>query len=330
MVGLLDPDTAADLVGSIDPDTAAEVVAAVTPAVAAGLVSSMDADESAGLLRALPDVQRAAVLAAMSTSRSAIVRGLLAWPRESAAARMNPDVVKVRPYMTAVEAIAAVRAQSGPGSGFGQGEVYVTSAESRDVGPVLVGAVSFRDLALAAPHCMVADLMREHVVHVAPKVDREDAGRLLHEHRLTALPVVDDGELLGVLSLDDVADIDEKEATEDAERQGGALPLDRPYLRASPWQLWRKRMPWLLALFIAEMYTGTVLRAFEEELESVIALVFFVPLLIGTGGNTGTQVTTTIIRAMAVGQVELRDLAQVVRKEFSTGLLIAATIAVVG
>ena len=144
-------------------------------------------------------------------------------------------------------------------------------------------------------------------VTVEPTADQDAAARLLHRHRLTALPVVADGQLLGVLTLDDVADIVEEEATEDAVSQGGAQPLDVPYLRASPWQLWRKRIGWLLILFLAEMYTGTVLRAFEEELETVIALAAFIPLLIGTGGNAGTQITTPLIRAMAVGEVRFRD-----------------------
>lgn len=328
LVDLLDPATAADLVGSLDPHTAAEVVLVVSPAVAAGLVDVLDADEAAEVLRALPDAERAAVLAAMRLTRSAVVRGLLAWPPESAAARMNPDVVTVRPTMTVRQAVDAVREQTA--SATEGGEVYVTEDRDAGAGPALLGAVSFRDLVLAAPDRPVDELVRRDVVQVAPTADQERAARLLHRHHLAALPVVDDGRLLGVLTRDDVADIVEEEATEDAVRQGGAQPLDVPYLRASPWMLWRKRVPWMLALFVAEMYTGTVLRAFEDELETVIALAFFVPLLIGTGGNAGTQITATLIRAMAVGEVRLRDVGRVLRKEVGTGVLVAASIAVVG
>lgn len=328
LVGLLDPATAADLLGSLDPHAAAEVVQVVEPAVAAGLVDSLDADEAAELLRILPDAERAAVLAAMRVTRSAVVRGLLAWPEDSAAARMNPDVVSVRPEMSVREAVAAVREQTE--SAAESGEVYVTTPPTDDAGPVLLGVVSFRDLVLAGPDRHVASLMRQDVVTVEPTADQEAAARLLHRHRMTALPVVADGQLLGVLTVEDVADIVEEEATEDAVRQGGAQPLDVPYLRASPWQLWRKRIGWLLILFLAEMYTGTVLRAFEEELETVIALAAFIPLLIGTGGNAGTQITTTLIRAMAVGEVRFRDVGRVLRKEIGAGVLIAATIAVVG
>src|SRR5699024_7583526 len=118
------------------------------------------------------------------------------------------------------------------------------------------------------------------------------------------------------------------EFTEDAERQGGSNPLATPYLRASPLLLWRKRIIWLLALFIAEAYTGTVLRHFEEELDAVVALSFFIPLLIGTGGNTGTQITTTLVRAMSLGDVRLRDMGRVIIKELSAGSFIAVTMAI--
>jgi magnesium transporter len=133
--------------------------------------------------------------------------------------------------------------------------------------------------------------------------------------------------LIGVVTADHVADVVEEEATEDIERLGGAQPLEEPYLLAAPLRLARKRIGWLLMLFAAEAYTGTVLRHFEGELQRVVALAFFIPLLIGTGGNTGSQTVTSVIRAMAVGEVEFRHLFRVWRKEVSTALLLAAAIA---
>jgi magnesium transporter len=328
LVRLLDPASAADLLGSLDPHAAAEVLLVVPAAVGAGLVDSLGADEAAEVLRVLPDDERAQLLAAMPVARSAVVRGLLAWPSGSAAAWMNPEVVTVRPTMTVREAVDALRTQ--PDATARSGEVYVTTAPADAAGAALLGAVSFRDLVLAAPERLVADLMRVDLVAVAPTADREQAARLLHGHRLPALPVVDDGRLLGVLTPDDVAEIVEQEATEDALRQGGAEPLDVPYLRASPLLLWRKRIVWMLVLFVASMITGSVLEAYEEELATVLALSFFVPLLIGAGGNAGTQITATVIRAMATGGVRLRDAGRVVRKELTTGLLIAVTIAGAG
>ena len=152
-------------------------------------------------------------------------------------------------------------------------------------------------MVLADPQSRVSEMMNDDLITVSPLTDAEMAAQTLIDHNLMAVPVVDgDKRLLGIITEDEALDITREEATEDAERQGGSTPLEVPYLRASPWLLWRKRIVWLLALFAAEAYTGTVLRAFDKELEAVVALAFFIPLLIGTGGNTGTQITTTLVR----------------------------------
>ena len=187
----------------------------------------------------------------------------------------------------------------------------------------------FRSLVIAQADRAVADLIDADVVTVQPLTGAEQAARLCVNRRLEELAVVDgDNRLLGILPEDQALNIIQDENTEDAEKQGGSTPLEVPYLRASPWLLWRKRIVWLLVLFVAEAYTGTVLRAFEDEMEAVVALAFFIPLLIGTGGNTGTQITTTLVRAMGTGQVRLRDLPAVVAKEMSTGMLIAIAMAI--
>lgn len=170
--------------------------------------------------------------------------------------------------------------------------------------------------------------MGDDLIFVSPLTDKELAAQTIMGHNLMAVPVVDaDNRLLGIIAEDEAIDIAEEEATEDAERQGGSAPLEVPYLRASPWLLWRKRVVWLLVLFAAEAYTGSVLRAFSDEMEAVIALAFFIPLLIGTGGNTGTQIATTLVRAMATGQVRFRDVPAVLAKELSTGVLVGLTMA---
>ncbi|NHT19450.1 magnesium transporter [Cellulomonas sp. IC4_254] len=326
IAALLDPATAADLLSGVDPGAASALLALLDVPVAAGLVGALPGDEAAAVLRELSRDRRDLLLEALPAARAAVVRGVLAWPRGTAGARMDPDVVTVRPSATVAETVAALRARARvPASG----EVYVTSHPEPGVAPVLHGTVSYRTLALAAPGRVLAGLARPDVPAVAPDTPGEQAARVLRRHRAGAVPVVDDGRLLGALTDQDVADLVEGSATQDAERQGGALPLDLPYLAASPARLWRRRIGWLLALFAAEMYTGTVLRAFEDELETVIALAFFVPLLIGTGGNAGTQITTTLVRAMALGQVRLRDLGRVVRTEVTAGALLGLTIALV-
>ncbi|SDC26503.1 magnesium transporter [Sanguibacter gelidistatuariae] len=322
LVALLTPQTARELFDSIDTPAVVGVLEVLPPVVAAGLLDALDDDRSAEILRGLDDDHRQQVLAGTGAVRSATLRGLLSWPQDSAGSRMNPDVASVSASMTVSDAIEAIRARAAETT-LGEGDVLVTASPDHR----LVGVVSYLDLVLSQPHTLIATIMDPEVVSVSALEDQEVAARLLADHDLSAVPVVHDGALLGIISADDVVDILEAEATEDAERQGGSAPLEVPYLRASPFLLWRKRIVWLLVLFLAEMYTGTVLRMFEDELSTVVALTFFIPLLIGTGGNTGTQITTTMIRAMAMGQVEMRNILRVVRKEVATGVLIAATIA---
>lgn len=241
---------------------------------------------------------------------------------------MVPEVVTVHDSATAREAIHEVRTHKAKLRQDSHIGAYVFAVDSEHH---LHGVVSFRDLVLADPDVVVHELVEHDVITVEALTDQEEAAKVLVKHRLLALPVVDgDNRLLGVVTSDDVSDIVEEEATEDAERQGGSQPLEVPYMRASPWLLWRKRIVWLLVLFVAEAYTGTVLQAFEDELDAVVALAFFIPLLIGTGGNTGTQITTTLIRAMATENVRLRDVGRVISKELTTGVFIAVAMASAG
>lgn len=322
LVALLTPETSRELFDSIDTSSVVTVLSVLSPAVGAGLLDSLGHDRSAEILRRLPEDERREVLDQTGAVRSAMLRGLLAWPDDSAGSRMDPTVVSVTQTMTVAEAVEGIREQARTAT-LDNDEVLVTALPDHR----LVGVVSYLDLVLAEPDVVIGDLMDTDVVSVSALADQEVAARLLTEHDLSGIPVVHEGELVGVIAVEDVVDILDQEMTEDAERQGGSSPLEVPYLRASPIRLFRKRITWLLMLFLAAMYTGTVMEHFESELEGVVALMFFVPLLIGTGGNTGTQITTTLIRAMAMGQVRMRDMFRVVRKEMATGVLIAATVA---
>ncbi len=322
---LLDADTAAGLFDSIDANLAAKVLKAQPIPRAAELVADLDAERGSDILRQSARDLREQILTAMPLERAKVLRGLLSWPDDSVAAHMAPDTLTVSPATTASQAVAEIRSRAATHrDGLYAGAfVYVTDGEQK-----LVGRVRFRSLVLAKSDEAAGDLLEEELVTVAPLTDVEEAASRVIDRRLRELPVVDaDGRLLGILTEDHALDIIADETTEDAEKQGGSTPLEVPYLQASPWLLWRKRIVWLLVLFAAEAYTGTVLRAFEDEMEAVVALAFFIPLLIGTGGNTGTQITTTLVRAMGMGQVRLRDLPAVVAKEMSTGFLIAIAMA---
>jgi magnesium transporter len=323
--GLLDSESGIELYKSVDDQLAADVLRQLPAARVAAFLDLLDSDHAGNVMREVDDRTREAWLSALPLPRARVLRDLLAWPKHSVAAHMVPETLTVGPAMTAATAVdeirghaARVRSDSRTGA-----YIFVTDDDNR-----LVGVVPFRNLVLAGADRTVENLMETDVLALSPLTDQEVAAQLLIDHRLVALPVVDaDRRLLGLLTADDAADIAEEEATEDAERQGGSAPLEVPYLRASPWLLWRKRIVWLLVLFAAEAYTGTVLRAFEEELDAVVALAFFIPLLIGTGGNTGTQITTTLVRAMATGQVRFHNVPAILAKEMSTGVMIALAMA---
>jgi magnesium transporter len=194
----------------------------------------------------------------------------------------------------------------------------------------LIGVLSLYRLMLSPGDTPVTRLIAPTTVRVRATADQETAANLLTERNLLAIPVVDDEDhLLGIITQDDVADVLEQEATEDIARLGGSQPLNVPYRRSSVALLVRKRIGWLLLLFVAEAYTGTVLRSFSGELEAAVALSFFIPLLIGTGGNVGSQTVTLIVRAMALNEVSLRDVGWIIWKELRVGLILGAIMAVV-
>lgn len=205
------------------------------------------------------------------------------------------------------------------------GQVFVVA------GKALRGVLSIKrllqekDTSLSINH-----LTDSCLFHVKPDDERAQVVAELAERELDLVAVVEKGELVGCLMEKEIAHLQEDDVTEDVQLQGATLPLEKPYLEISPWTLWKKRSVWLLLLFVAEAYTSSVLQHFEEALESAIALAFFIPLLIGTGGNSGTQSTSTLVRSMALGEVRLRDMGRVIRKEVSTSLLIALTLGLAG
>ncbi|MNQ16584.1 Magnesium transporter MgtE [compost metagenome] len=310
----------AALLASLSAESAGQLLLRLHGSIVGVLQEAIPRREMVAILRRLGPQDRTRLLSRFPTQAQAIYASLLDWPSESVGANMRHEYLAVDQGTTVESAKRRIHDAWDKAQLFQQ--LYVVDGEQR-----LLGSVSLKSLLIADPLRPVSELMEREAVRINARADQELAARLLIDRDISTLPVEDQGRLVGVFHVDDAADILELESTEDAELQGGSSPLDTPYLQATPWQLWRKRVGWLLILFVAEAYTGTVLRAFEEQLEAAIALAFFIPLLIGTGGNSGTQITTTIVRAMAVGEVSLKNLGTVLKKELSTGLLISVAIA---
>lgn len=195
----------------------------------------------------------------------------------------------------------------------------------------LKGIVSIRELLSALDEEILSNIMIRDIISVYAEANQQEAVKKLTDHDLSALPVTTaDKKMIGIITFDDVMDVMEEEATEDIQRLGGSEPLNQSYFEASIWRIFSKRIPWLLLLFMAEAYTGTVLHHFQDELDKVVALAFFIPLLVGTGGNTGTQVVATIIRAVGIGEVKFKDIFRVIRKEMLIGVLLGLALGTAG
>ncbi|HUG95203.1 MAG TPA: magnesium transporter [Pleomorphomonadaceae bacterium] len=310
------------LLEELPPAEAARILRTLAEPEAAALLEEMDPDDAADVLENLPSPEMDQILVRMRAEDAAEIRGLAAYPPDSAGGIMTPAFVAVAADATSDQAIAAIRRLVDEAETVNY--VYVVDAERH-----LLGVLSLYRLLLSPGETPVRELMAPTTVRVRATADQEAAARLLTDRNLLAIPVVDDDDhLLGIITEDDVADVLQAEATEDIERLGGSQPLNLPYRLASVGLLVRKRVIWLLLLFVAAGYTGTVLQNFQGELTDVVALSFFIPLLIGTGGNIGSQTVTLIVRAMALNEVAMRDIAWIVFKEMRVALILGGVMAV--
>jgi magnesium transporter len=317
----LNPADLADILEELDDEEAAELVASLSTEAIIRIVDEMEPDEAADLLGDIHPDQAQAVLAGLEEPDE--VRPLLLHPDDSAGGLMTSEYLALRRRMTAREAIAAIRAWRPEAE-----TIYYLFVVDRS--GKLCGVLSLRNLVVAAPDTLVEEIMDPEVISVPAGTDQEECARLMTRYDLLALPVVDaEGVLLGVITVDDVIDVLEEEATEDIQRLGGAQPLGRSYLDTDAFTVARKRIGWLLLLFLTATLTGSVMRLFQDELQTVVALAIFIPLLIGTGGNAGSQTTATIIRALATGDVDPGDALRVWWHEARVGLALGLIMAVV-
>jgi magnesium transporter len=285
------------------------------------LIEQLDPDDRARLLDEMPAKVANRLLNQLSPTERRLTTILLGYPEDSAGRLMTPEFVSLRDAMTVEEAMAKIRRE-----GLDAETVYALPV--LDDERHLIGITGLRSLVLANPQQLVRDLMTTDVVMVSTDVDREDAARLISEAGLIALPVVDSEQrLVGVITVDDAMEVIEVEATEDFALHGAHSPLNQPYLSVSALRLARARAVWLLVLIAAAALTVNVLQFFEGTLEQAVTLALFVPLLIGTGGNSGAQAATAVIRAMAIGEVRFSDLPRIVWREARVGLFLGAMLA---
>lgn len=292
---------------------------------AVAITDEMAADDRADLYAHLPDDLRARLLEAIDDEESRDIRQLLSYPEDSAGALMTTDFVALPAHKTAAEAIELVRECAAE-----METIYIAYAV--DPNGTLLGAVSLRDLVTSPASRTIDAIMNPNILSVNVDDDQEDAARLLARYDLLAVPVVDRSHrILGIITVDDLMDVVEEEATEDAQKMGAVEPLPMPYMDTSFGHLIRARAPWLVSLFIAGLATASVLEHYTHStLASLAMLTWFVPLIISSGGNSGSQSATLIIRAMAVDKIQGSDTLRILRRELTIGLLLGLMLSSVG
>jgi magnesium transporter len=289
------------------------------------LMRMLAPDDAADVLQEFPPEERDAYYQYLDERTKIEVHALMAYAEDDAGGLMNPRFVRLRPDITCDEAISYVRRQTRDRAEIIQ-YLYVLDNEQR-----LLGVLSFRDLFAAAPTQKVSDVMRREFASVHPETDQEEVAKLIAKLDVVALPVVDsEGKMRGIVTVDDVVDVVQAEATEDIQRLGGLESLDKPYLQTGYWEMVRKRGGWLALLFLGEMLTTTAMSNYGTEIAANVIVSFFVPLILSSGGNSGSQATTLIIRAMALGEVRLRDWWRIIRREFAAGFALGVLLAAIG
>lgn len=282
-------------------------------------------DDAADLIQTAPEEERGRLLALLDDATRFQVSGLLAYADDEAGGLMNPHYARLRPDMTVTEAITYLRKYAG-GHRDATYYAYVLDDEQR-----LLGTVSFRELFAAPPDQPIGTFMRTDLVSVTEDQDQEAVSRIFSQSHFLALPVLDaEGHMKGVVTIDDIVDVVQEEATEDIQKIGGTEALDAPYLATAFTDMVRKRGSWLMILFVGEMLTATAMGYFQDEIARAVVLALFVPLIISSGGNSGSQASTLVIRAMALGEVTLADWWRVIRRELASGLALGGLLAGIG
>lgn len=314
----LPDETVAELLAMLSEEEQSDLLQAIEPPRAIEVLEELDPDDLADTLQALDahhpegsgDFKRR-----LDPQTLAVVDSLTGYDEEEAGGLMTPEFISIRATMTIEQVLTFLRRAAPDAETIYY--LYVVDREGR-----LTGVLSLRQLLISAPDTRVGDIMDPDVISIGTGLDQEEVAQVMADYDFSVIPVVDEEHrLVGIVTIDDVIDVVAEEATEDIHRMGAA-PIDIDYVRASPWLLFRKRASWLVLLVVSMTLTFNVISHYEQVIEEVVILAAFIPLLIGTGGNVGSQVATLVVRALAVRDLELRDYLKVLRKEVLTGTLL--------
>ncbi len=321
LLAALPPETTAETLEHFEPVEQYRFLDHLDPEITASILNLMPSDAIVELFTALHPRQTEQLFALLREPFQSQIHDQMSYPENSAGSLASVDYIAARRWWTAEQTLAHMRKVKATAELYNY--IYVLDHRGE-----LVGVLSLRQLILADPATRLEEIMVKKLITVPAKLDQEQAAQLLARYDLIALPVISDsGKMVGILTVDDIIDVLEEEATEDIHLLGGSGPVDTPYLKTRFVIFFRKRIVWLLLLFVAEAFTGNILRYYESLLTQVVALSFFIPLLIDTAGNAGTQTSTLVIRAMSVGEIRSSDFLKVIWREMRLGLTLALPMA---
>jgi len=324
LLRLLPRELAADVFEYLPLEDQEKLLHALGSEQVVQILNDIAPDDRTALLQELPAAATQKLLNLLSPEQRKIATELLGYPKNSIGRRMTPRYVAIQQNWTVAEVLAELRRQEHKRDTINQ--LYVTDSKGR-----LVDYVRLRNLVVVPPQTSVLELLENQQIFLRATDDQETAVAAFKKYDVTMLPVVDSSDVLvGVVTVDDVLDVAEKEATEDIQKLGGVAALEASYLKTGIFEMVKKRAPWLAVLFIGEMFTSVAMQNYGGEIQEVVVLAFFVPLILSSGGNSGSQATSLIIRAMALQDVLLRDWWKVLRRELMTGFLLGCILAAVG
>ena len=324
MFRLLPKELAAETFVEMEPDDQELLIRGFSDNELKEVLDELYVDDAADLVEEMPANVVKRILKAVDPEMRSSINQILRYPEYSAGSIMTTEYVSLRPHMTVEESILRIRRQ-----GVDKETIYTCYVLDKD--RTLIGLVTVKDLLLASDDEMeIQDLMETNLIFVNTQTDQEEVARMFSKYNFLALPVVDtEGRMVGICTFDDAMDVMEEEATEDMELMSGMTPSEKPYLKSSPFELFRNRIPWLMLMMVSATFTGLIMTAFEDALAAQIALSAFIPMLMGTGGNSGSQSSVTVIRGLSLGEVEFSDVGQVLWKEIRTALMCGVALAVV-
>lgn len=318
---ILPKSMAADVFSYLEVENQQYIITSLSDREAANIINNLMADDATDLLEEMPANIVKKLLANASAETRRDINHLLRYPEDSAGSIMTVEYVDLKENMTVEEAIQRIRK-------IGVDSETINICYVLDSKRTLVGTVALRYLLISSPDAVIGDIMHENVVYLNTLMDQEEVARQFLKYDFTSMPVADnEGRLVGIVTVDDVVDIMQEEATEDIEKMAAIVPSDKPYMKTGIFETWKKRIPWLLLLMISATFTGSIISSFENALSIFPILTAFIPMLMDTGGNAGGQSSVTIIRGLSLNEISYGDVPKILWKEARVAIICGITLA---